>query len=263
MFKNTVLTILPLWFCFYSQWSGQVYLDPWIRTLWNLIFTAAPIIVYSILEQDLPETVILMNPELYADGQQDSSFNGMRFSLWMFYSVLDSLCAFFGVIYTAYGLSQAVDWDGHTGDLWAVSTTSYTIMCVSVNLHLFIHTRYWNCLTQWVYWLTLLSWFAFAPLYCTMVCVVLGGAPMYGVMMQLYSTPLFYLTVILWSWVAVMPDFILMHWRRTFMTKAGYVLQEVVNNPQWKTEHPPTGKWCFEKEDCCCKCGKRLCCECC
>jgi hypothetical protein len=199
----------------------QVYLDPWIRTLWNLVFTAAPIVVYSILEQDLPERIVLENPGrfplskqnilllsfasshrnslftafmhsivfhkisshfssniistgLYMEGQQSLSFNWVRFTLWTVYSIWDGICAFFGVILTAYGLSEAVNNDGITGDYYATSTTTYTIMCVTANLHLFMHTRYWNCLTHWIYWLTLISWFLFGAFYCTNVAILLG-----------------------------------------------------------------------------------------
>ena len=184
---------------------AKVYLDPWIRTLWNLVFTAAPIVVYSILEQDIPERIVLENPGsfslslahslshthtlslsslptnlslflgLYTEGQRSLSFNWLRFTLWIFYSLWDGLVSFFGVILTAYGLSEAVNIDGLNGDYYATSTTSYTIMCLVANLHLFIHTRYWNCLTHWIYWLTLISWFLFGAFYCTGVAIVLGG----------------------------------------------------------------------------------------
>jgi hypothetical protein len=136
-------------------------------------------------------------------------------------------------------------------------------MCVAANLHLFLHTRYWNCLTHWIYFLTLISWFVFAPLYCTIVCVFLGASQMYGVMMMLYSTPLFYLIVILWSWVSLLPDFLYVYLRRTYVPKASYVLQEVVNEKEWKLEHKPSGRWCCEKGDCCCQCCKHIWCECC
>jgi len=259
VYKNVFLTLIPLWFAFFSMWSGEIYLDPWIRTMWNFLFTAMPIIFYSILEQDLPAELILQYPQLYMEGQANHSFNARKFLMWFVFSLWDGIVCFFGTIATNYGLGEAVNSDGYPGDYWSVATLTYTVMCIVCNLHLFIHTRHWNGFIQWSYWLTLISWFLFILFYCTEVCVFLDVPWMYWVIYQLYESPLFWLCLPVLSWLALLPDLVILFVRRTYYPKPYHILQEVANTDQWKAEHPQTGRWCCEQKDCCCHCGRKFC----
>ncbi len=112
IYKNIFLTFIPFWFCFFSMWSGsvctpffsltlliffilysmilfctsliacsvsrQIYLDPWITALWNFIFTAAPSIAWSLLDQDLPADILLQYPGSFVSKENRKKFE----SIW-------------------------------------------------------------------------------------------------------------------------------------------------------------------------------------
>lgn len=52
-YKNFVFTIPQFYFAFENAFSGQTIFDDWYITLYNIIFTAVPLVVRAILEQDL------------------------------------------------------------------------------------------------------------------------------------------------------------------------------------------------------------------
>lgn len=52
-YKNLIFTIPQFYFSFQCAFSGQTIFDDWYITLYNIIFTALPLIVRAILEQDI------------------------------------------------------------------------------------------------------------------------------------------------------------------------------------------------------------------
>jgi magnesium-transporting ATPase (P-type) len=68
-YKNVVMTMTAFWFnMVYAQASGQTIYDSWSLALYNAVFTNFPILIYAILEKEVPEKEILNNPKLYMDG---------------------------------------------------------------------------------------------------------------------------------------------------------------------------------------------------
>lgn len=64
-YKNILFTLMPFWFSFYDGFSGQTLHDPWLITVYNMVFTAVPPFVMGIFEKDMPEDAILKNPDAY------------------------------------------------------------------------------------------------------------------------------------------------------------------------------------------------------
>lgn len=52
-YKNMMFTIPQFYFAFFSGYSGQTVFDDWYVTLYNLIFTALPLIAKAVLDQDV------------------------------------------------------------------------------------------------------------------------------------------------------------------------------------------------------------------
>lgn len=48
-----IFTIPQLYFAFFSGYSGQTVFDDWYVTLYNLIFTAMPLIMRAVFDQDV------------------------------------------------------------------------------------------------------------------------------------------------------------------------------------------------------------------
>lgn len=52
-YKNLIFTIPQFYFSFTCAYSGQTIFDDWFITLYNIIFTALPLIIRAIVEQDV------------------------------------------------------------------------------------------------------------------------------------------------------------------------------------------------------------------
>ncbi len=50
-FKNLLLSLPQLWYGFINHFSSASIYDPWIYQLYNVVFTAFPIIAYAIFDQ--------------------------------------------------------------------------------------------------------------------------------------------------------------------------------------------------------------------
>lgn len=56
---------LLFWYQFFCGFSGSVMSNSWVLILFNLVFTSAPPLIYSVLDQDIPADTLLKLPELY------------------------------------------------------------------------------------------------------------------------------------------------------------------------------------------------------
>ena len=52
-YKNMLFTIPQFIFAFYCGYSGQTVFDDIYITLYNLVFTALPLVIRAVLEQDV------------------------------------------------------------------------------------------------------------------------------------------------------------------------------------------------------------------
>ena len=49
-YKNFLFVMPQLWFGYYSGWSGQVFYEKWMYQIFNIIFTALPIMAYALID---------------------------------------------------------------------------------------------------------------------------------------------------------------------------------------------------------------------
>lgn len=49
-YKNVLYVIVQFYFGFYNVFSGQTFYEPWIYQLYNISFTALPIMWYAIFD---------------------------------------------------------------------------------------------------------------------------------------------------------------------------------------------------------------------
>ena len=61
---------LLFWYQFFCGFSGSVMTNSWVLILFNLVFTSAPPLIYSVLDQDIAAATLLKLPELYSTKQK-------------------------------------------------------------------------------------------------------------------------------------------------------------------------------------------------
>ena len=146
-YKNMVFTVCQFYFSFVCGWSGETIYDDYYITFYNLIFTALPVIVRAVIEQDVyyrfpvsitkedledndavpyEENKFLKKyyPKLYYIGQKNTLFTYSNFFLWVFQGLVHGLVIFlFNMYIFEYQIATS---EGYTTDIWIMSITIYT-----------------------------------------------------------------------------------------------------------------------------------------
>ena len=76
MFYKNILFVMPqFWFGFTSAFSGQTMYEPIIYQFYNVAFTAFPIIIFAMLDQEFPKQTFLTDPRKYIIGLTNECFS--------------------------------------------------------------------------------------------------------------------------------------------------------------------------------------------
>jgi len=173
-YKNLVFTMPQWFFTFYCIYSGQTVYDDWYLTLYNMLFTAFPLMVRALFEYDIappkrvsahsniwtdpvtseiaiePNHESLRNPLIrrlfpraYITSQTGSIFTFWWFLFWIANGIFHSIIIFF-IPLCVYGESDILKHNGLSADFWCVSITSFCCIVFVVNLKFVFVCRLWN-----------------------------------------------------------------------------------------------------------------------
>jgi phospholipid-transporting ATPase len=145
MFYKNVVICLPSYFLNVTTalFSGQLLFNEYLYQLYNVFFTALPVIIYGVLEQDLNKKDCLAHPHLYRVGPYRTHANKRTFAKWMLTGVWHSVCVFY-IPYCAMAGTNLVHKDGVPSDLWLFGTVVYMAIMLVVSLKLVLETYFWN-----------------------------------------------------------------------------------------------------------------------
>lgn len=197
-YKNLTFTLTQFWFTFQTGFSGQRFYDDWFQSLYNVIFTALPVIIVGLFDkvgylfqqlllqlcftcyitvflhgwhvlisflclcQDVSSSLSKKYPQLYMEGIRNVFFKWKVVAIWAFFSVYQSLIFFYFVSTTNLSAKNSA---GKVFGLWDVSTMAFTCVVITVNLRLLMIC---NSITRWHYISvggSILAWFIFIFIY--------------------------------------------------------------------------------------------------
>jgi len=96
MFYKNVIYVIPIW-CFgvVSSFSATVVYNMWLYQLYNVVFTALPVIWFSVFDWEHDKQEFLDNYKFYRIGLDDVYFSKSQFWRWFFYACWQGalLCA--------------------------------------------------------------------------------------------------------------------------------------------------------------------------
>eukprot|EP00927_Polykrikos_kofoidii_P016156 TRINITY_DN17260_c0_g1_i1.p1 TRINITY_DN17260_c0_g1~~TRINITY_DN17260_c0_g1_i1.p1 ORF type:complete len:1161 (+),score=171.12 TRINITY_DN17260_c0_g1_i1:74-3484(+) len=91
-YKNLVLVLPPFMYGPMMAFSGQPFYDQSLYQLYNVIFSAFPIIVYALLDRPCAKLSDLeVDPSLYGPGIRKEFFNRKVFFLWVFTAFMQAI----------------------------------------------------------------------------------------------------------------------------------------------------------------------------
>ena len=94
-YKNITMVFTLFYFNFYNMFTGQTLYESFLGTMWNVLFTLVPIILYGVLEQDISAETAQKYPRSYKSGQEKRGFNVEKMVLWVLNAMYHSFVAYF------------------------------------------------------------------------------------------------------------------------------------------------------------------------
>ncbi|XP_075380671.1 phospholipid-transporting ATPase IK [Mycteria americana] len=142
-YKTFAGLMAQVWFAFHSGFTAQPLYEGWFLALYNIFYTAYPVLSVGLLEQDVSAKKSLEFPELYVIGQQDELFNYRVFGITLLHGVSTSLASFYIALWAFEDRvgSKAV------GDYESFAVTVATSALLSVLMEIILDTKFWTVLS--------------------------------------------------------------------------------------------------------------------
>ncbi|NXN87343.1 AT8B3 ATPase, partial [Bombycilla garrulus] len=142
-YKTFAGLLAQVWFAFHSGFTAQPLYEGWFLALYNIFYTAYPVLSMGLLEQDVSAKKSLEFPELYVIGQQDELFNYRVFGVTLLHGVGTSLISFYIALWA---------FEDHVGtkamgDYESFSVTVALSALLSVLVEIVLDTQYWTVLS--------------------------------------------------------------------------------------------------------------------
>ena len=122
---------------FFSNFSGNTLYESYFLVMYNTLYSSIPVMVYAILEQNLPSEKLIQDPKLYILNSKNSLMSHKCLLKWTAAALWHSIVTFF-VCYLVYTDSET--------DLWSLQTAVAQVIVVVVNLKLLLESKSWNVL---------------------------------------------------------------------------------------------------------------------
>ncbi|KAF8408027.1 hypothetical protein HHK36_007167 [Tetracentron sinense] len=223
-YKNLTFTLTQFWFTFQTGFSGQRFYDDWFQSLYNVIFTALPVIIVGLFDKDVSASLSKKYPQLYKEGIRNNFFKWRVVGVWAFFSFYQSLVFYHFVTTSSHNGQNS---GGKIFGLWDVSTMAFTCVVVTVNLRLLMIC---NSITRWHHISvagSIFAWFVFIFLYSGVMTSYDRQENVFFVIYVLMSTFYFYLSLLLVPIVALLGDFIYLGLQRWFFPSDYQIIQEI------------------------------------
>ncbi|KAJ5077855.1 putative phospholipid-transporting atpase [Anaeramoeba ignava] len=225
-YKNFSFILVQFWFSFFNAWSGQSLYDDWVMTLFNVIFTSLPPLVYGFTEKDANESIIEKYPQLYHTFSIRNLFSWKKFVIRFINAIYQSLIVFF-VVYGTEANNPTLRYDGLETGLAALGSycSSYSILIVLLTYAL--ETNYWNWITHFSLWLSIAVIFLFLLMLSNWLSVF---AYEYGVLKMMLSSSSFYTLLIIVVILGLLPEYFVKYWRTNYHPYDWQILVERYKN---------------------------------
>jgi magnesium-transporting ATPase (P-type) len=149
-YKTSLLCLTIFWFGIFSGFSGQNMFLEWCYQLYNVAFTALPILIFAVLDYDIDNNILQADPTIYANSLTGIYFNYKLFCSWFLNSFIHSIICFFFPL-ASYSISST-DSTGQSLGLWSFSILVYSCIVWITNLKIALLSRSWSFLHHISIW---------------------------------------------------------------------------------------------------------------
>ncbi|KAJ3155433.1 hypothetical protein HDU86_004337 [Geranomyces michiganensis] len=223
-FKNIIWVMVLFWYQFWCGFSSTSLYDFTYTLLYNVVFTALPVITLGVFDQDLSEKYVVMVPPAYGSAVP-WIFSYWRFAGYMLDAAAQSV---FVIVIVVLTFEDAAAWPGgyssagRAPDLALVGSTAAIIAVLNANAVLIVSTSSFT----WIHWLAYGISEAIVVLW-TIVYSFFPGTTLPGVIIELASCPGFWLSLILASTMCQLPRLVVKYGWRTLKPTDTEIVQEI------------------------------------
>ncbi|XP_029295370.1 phospholipid-transporting ATPase ID-like isoform X2 [Cottoperca gobio] len=204
-YKNFTFTFVHFWYAFFCGFSAQTVYDEWFITLYNLVYTALPVLGMSLFDQDVNDVWSFQHPQLYVPGQLNLYFSKKAFFKCALHSCYSSLVLFF-IPYAA--MHDTVRDDGKdVADYQSFALLTQTCLLFAVTIQLGLEMSYWTAVNTFFVLGSLAMYFAVTfTMYSNGMFLTLPSAFSFiGTARNSLNQPNIWLTVLLTSILCILP----------------------------------------------------------
>ncbi|XP_056157742.1 phospholipid-transporting ATPase ID isoform X1 [Lampris incognitus] len=204
-YKNFTFTFVHFWYAFFCGFSAQTVYDEWFITLYNLVYTALPVLGMSLFDQDVNELWSFQHPELYVPGQLNLYFSKTAFFKCALHSCYSSLVLFF-IPYAA--MYDTVRDDGKDiADYQSFALLTQTCLLIAVCIQMGLEMAYWTAVNTFFVLGSLAMYFAVTfTMYSNGIFLMLPSSfPFIGTARNTLNQPNVWLTILLTSILCILP----------------------------------------------------------
>uniref|UniRef100_A0A8C9WC33 Phospholipid-transporting ATPase n=1 Tax=Scleropages formosus TaxID=113540 RepID=A0A8C9WC33_SCLFO len=234
-YKNFTFTFVHFWYAFFCGFSAQTVYDEWFITLYNLVYTALPVLGMSLFDQDVNDRWSFQYPQLYVPGQLNMYFSKTIFAKCVLHSGYSSLVVFFIPYAAMYNTVR--DNGKDVADYQSFALLAQTCLLIAVCIQLGLDMAYWTAVNQFFVWGSLAVYFAITfAIYSNGIFLIFTSSfPFIGVARNTLNQANVWLTILLTTILCVLPvvayRFLLMQLRPTINDKVFKVRQTKASPP--------------------------------
>lgn len=145
MFYKNLILVLPVWTVgWFSLFSGAMIYNNALLQLYNLAFTAIPIMWYAIFDWEHDKQTFLDQPKLYAIGMHDVYFNWFAFWRWFGYAFWQGIVIAI-IVLSTFNFAQLID--GQQGGIYIEGNYMFYVVIIVVNIKVLISSF------QYTFWM--------------------------------------------------------------------------------------------------------------
>uniref|UniRef100_A0A674D9H2 Phospholipid-transporting ATPase n=1 Tax=Salmo trutta TaxID=8032 RepID=A0A674D9H2_SALTR len=204
-YKNFTFTFVHFWYGFFCGFSAQTVYDEWFITLYNLVYTALPVLGMSLFDQDVNDMWSFQHPQLYVPGQMNQYFSKTAFFKCALHSIYSSVVLFF-IPYAA--MYDTVRDDGQDiADYQSFALLAQTCLVITVCIQLCLDMSYWTAVNHFFVWGSLVMFFTVTfTMYSNGTYLIIPASfPFIGTARNSLNQPNVWLTILLTSILCVLP----------------------------------------------------------
>ena len=170
-----------------------------------MLMTSAPPVAIGLFDQNCKAYTRMDNPKLYKTSQSSEFFNLKVFWLWILNATVHSVVLYWMPM---AAFKDGIVWaSGRNGDYLVLGNIVYSCVVITVCLKAGLTLDSWNWICHLSIWGSIGIWFIFLVVYSYFWPVgIMLAANMAGMPELVFTTPIFWLCILMVPLVALVPD---------------------------------------------------------